>query len=258
MRFKAAFHYQLKSDVQALLWFYVWGIAGIVVIPLLMWLLFDRSSAYNLNATLPNALTAIVLTIFLIAYGGNTFDGFKVLIQNGIGRKTYFWSKAAVMATIIIAGEVVNALYGLFYVAVVDSHGTVLAFQGFYGKATASPIVSGLITFLITVLFMFCLTMTAMFAGSVLALFSRRTQLILLVGIPILLFIMMFAAAAIDLPRIWQFTWLSTLAEWVYGYHPNVQAGTFNAGAPLISGLIYLGVMTGATYAVNLKLKYPR
>lgn len=266
MRFKAAYLYQLKTLSKALMAFYVWTIVGLAGIGLLRWLLLDRQTSITLKTVFFNdLLSATVLLVFLVAYGGNTFDGFKLLIQNGIGRRTYFWSKLATMLTLILLGETVNVLYGLFYKRLVAPESTshVLYLDFLYGRVFEPQIWSFLMTFLITALGFTCLTATAMLVGSLLARFTRRTQLVLLVGGAILLFVLLVAVVKIFLSfALTGHTpspWFSIVVGLLIGAQGQVISyGQYSVVSPLILGATYSLIVFATAYWTMLKLRVPR
>ncbi|ANZ61696.1 hypothetical protein [Secundilactobacillus paracollinoides] len=258
MRFKAGFSYQFKTYLKALGWFYVWAIAGIVILPTLITVVLGQAQHYTLSDALPGGLTSIVLGIFLVVYGAITYDGFKLFIQNGIGRKTYFWSKTAVLGVIVLVGEVINVLYGWLYENVITSrHSGTMVFFDLYGKCFHNQVADRLAVVVITILFIGCFLATSMAVGSILGLFSRRVQIILIVGIPILLFIILTVLISVNTTSSLKLTWIYDALTFMVGYHKQAQ-GYLNPFAPMISGTLYILIMLGISYGFTLKLRVPR
>lgn len=266
MRFKAAYQYQIKTLGRVLMLFYGWTVVGLAGIGLLQWLLFDRHSSITLGTIFfSDLLSATVLFVFLLVYGLNTYDAFTLLIQNGIGRRTYFWSKLATMGSLILLGETVNVGYGYFYKLLIapQSASHILYLDFLYGRSFETPLLSFFVTFMITALIYLCLTATAMFVGSILARFTRRTQLILLVGGAILLFILLMALVKVFLSfAISKGTpspWFKNLVGLLIGANGQVVTyGQYSVISPLILDTGYSLALLAATYWAMLKLRVPR
>ncbi len=258
MRFKVAFSYLLRTYLKTLGFFYACAVAGIVILPALITVILGQAQHYTLADALPGGLTAIVLGFYLIVYGAITYDGFKLFIQNGIGRKTYFWSKTAALGIIILFGELINILYGWIYENVITTrHGGSMVFFELYGKYFNNKAIDWLSVVVITVLFIGCFLATSMAVGSLLGLFSRRIQVTLVVGIPILLFIILTVLISVNTTSSLKLTWIYDVLTFMAGYHKQA-VGQLNPFAPMISGAVYILIMLGISYGFTLKLRVPR
>ncbi|KRK99431.1 hypothetical protein FD04_GL002248 [Secundilactobacillus odoratitofui DSM 19909 = JCM 15043] len=260
MRTKAAFKYQFQNLLKLLGWSYLWAVVGIVVLPFIFSLILGQADDYSLSSYIPNGLTAIVLTIFVFVTGGMTYDGFKLFIQNGIGRKTYFRSKVYALALIIVLGEAINLVYGALYQRLIGKSGTRLfglsVLYGDYFKNSAANLLAVL---LITLLFIACVAVTGMVIGTILGLFSRRVQVLLIVGIPILMFILLIVLVVLNDQSSLKLTWLWQFLVFIIGVvNDNIHSGHLVVYAPMISGSVYIAVMLSIAYYLTLKLRVPR
>lgn len=260
MRTKAAYFYQLKSYLKLFGWSLLWTVAALVVVPLLLSVLLGQFDDYSLSTYVPGSLIALVLIVFLFVYGGITYDGFKLFIQNGIGRKTFFWSKTYALATITVIMEVINLAYAYMYHRfVTHKSDSIFAMSGLYGHYFKSALANHVALLLVTLLFFVCVTVTGMVLGSLLGLYSRRVQVFMIVGIPIGFIILIIVLVMLNSQSSLKLTWLFNFLVYLIGYSGKTTTeGHFNVFAPLISGSVYTCMMLLISFRLTLKLKVPR
>lgn len=260
MRSKAAFSYQFKNFLRLFGWTYLWTILVAVILPFLIALVLGQMHAFSLADYMPRSLPSIVLGVFVFAFGGFTYDGFKLFIQNGIGRKTYFYSKLYALSCILLVGELINIIYGMLYNSFVTSKPTELfTFTALYGKYFSSGVANTVAVMVITLLFIFCIMVTGMLLGTILGLFSRRAQVMMIVGIPIVLFILMVMLVILNNQSSLKLTWLPKFLMFMIGYDGSqTKVGSLTAFSPMISGSVYSLIVLLITYRLTLRLRVPR
>lgn len=259
MRGKVAFTYQLKNYFKQLGWTYLWAFCLIAVLPFALSVLFGQAHVYSFTDYLPSELTSMVLGLFVFVSGAITYDGFKLFIQNGIGRRTYFKTKVTALGVIILAGEAINLIYGAVFQTWLTPNGPYLmGFSKLYGHYFGNSVADNLSVLLITLLFIACVAVTGMVVGGILGQFSRRGQIIMIVAVPILMIILFFVLILLNQQSSLKLTWLGNLLLLMVGAQPNMKLGHMIAYAPMISGSIYTVMMLAITYRLTLRLRIPR
>ncbi|MTV83022.1 hypothetical protein [Secundilactobacillus folii] len=260
MKTKAAFSYQFKNYLRLFGWTYLWAIVLVVFLPLLIALILGQIHGFSVADYLPRVLPAIVVGSFVFAFGGITYDGFKLFIQNGIGRKTYFYSKLLALSSILLIGELINVVYGVLYTHFISNRrAAIFAFSSLYGKYFNSKVENTISVIVITLLFIVCIMVTGMLLGTILGLFSRRAQMMLIVGAPILLIILLAVLMSVNTQNRLISTWLPQFLLYIIGMSDmSTPQGHFIAFAPMISGSVYIIIVLVTTYYLTLRLRVPR
>lgn len=259
MRIKAALSYQLKNYFKSFGWVYLWSIAVVVILPFVISLLLGRINIYDINDYLPQFLPALILSFYLFVFGGISYDGFKVFIQNGLGRKTYFISKLLALTVILLVGEAINVLYGWFYHQFINTkHNPIMTFSVLYGHYFNTAAANTVSVLIITTLFIACIMVTGMVIGSTLGLFSRRVQRISIIGMPIVLFVLLIVLVMLNDQTSLKLTWLGDFLLFIVGMKQSTDTGHFVAFAPMISGALYIIVMLLISYRLTLRFRVPR
>jgi len=260
LKIKAAFSYQLKNYFKSFGWVYLWSIAVVVILPFAISLVLGRINIYDINDYLPQFLPALILGFYLFVFGGISYDGFKLFIQNGLGRKTYFFSKLYALTVILVVGEVINLLYGVFYRQFINTKkNPVMTFSVLYGHYFDSAAANTVSVLIITMLFIACIMVTGMVIGSCLGLFNRRVQRISIIGMPVLLFVLLVVLVMLNDQTSLKLTWLGDFLLFIVGMgNQSADTGHFVAFAPMISGAVYIIVMLLISYRLTLRFRVPR
>ena len=261
MKLKSAFSYQFKNGLRLLGWTGVWAVAAIIVVPFLTKVLLGRLNTLSPGDFLPNGFLGFVLMVFLIFYSAPTYRGFQFMIQNGVGRKTYFYARFFTIFTLVFLGDLVSSLYNFLEGKISYNYPTLnlhLHIVNFYNHYFSNGFFNIVVPWLIVFLLFVCVAATCMFFGSILSLFERRFQIALIIGVPIVL---IFAFIVVRGQADLQLTWIGRVLLWIIGGHSNfyhISVGHLNPYAPLFSGIVYSAILFFGTYLFNLKLKTPR
>lgn len=261
MKLKKAFQYQLASGAKLLGWTLVWVAVAIVIIPFITAALTGRLGSLNGEDFLPSGILEIALMACLVFYSASTYDSFQLMIQNGIGRNTYFYSKTLVIGTLALVGNLVSVLYNLLVMPFNTSYGQGTAtavLEGFYYNFFSNNILNDVMSFILLVLLTICISATFTFMGSILSLFERRTQIALIIGVPIILIIALIVVGNAGEETSLKSTWIAKVLLWIAGESGNSGTEGLNPFHPLFSGILYSVILFGGTYFFNLKLKTPR
>ena len=86
-------------------------IAIFIVMPFFFALVTGGLQSYSLLNTLGNMNIGFLLMIFLFIANSLTYENFKLLIQNGISRKTYWAARVWTIIIIGFGGELISSIY---------------------------------------------------------------------------------------------------------------------------------------------------
>ena len=260
MKFKQAFQYQLKRGLSLLGWTYLWVLVAVTVVPLLITTLAGRINTIQVSDFLPNGILELAILLFLIFYTLLPYDGFQFMIQNGVGRKTYFYARTLTTCVLALFGCLVSVIYN-FAILPFDREALsndLFGMREMYAHFFSNALVGNLVSFIVWVLFTICVAASANLAGSILALFDRRIQIVLVIGVPIVFFIASTVVSGLNVEGPVRMTWIGNIVYWIAGEEKGSPLGTYNPFQPLFAGLVYSLLIFGGSYFLNLKLKTPR
>ena len=260
MKFKQAFQYQLKRGLSLLGWTYLWVLVAVTVVPLLITTLAGRINTIQVSDFLPNGILELAILLFLIFYTLLPYDGFQFMIQNGVGRKTYFYARTLTTCVLALFGCLVSVIYN-FAILPFDREALsndLFGMREMYAHFFSNALVCNLVSFIVWVLFTICVAASANLAGSILALFDRRIQIVLVIGVPIVFFIASTVVSGLNVEGPVRMTWIGNIVYWIAGEEKGSPLGTYNPFQPLFAGLVYSLLIFGGSYFLNLKLKTPR
>ncbi|GBG93670.1 ABC transporter permease protein [Ligilactobacillus salitolerans] len=257
MKLEKVFKYQLRQGLKSLGWTMVWAVALVIVLPFIF-VILSGGRQFTVEDFLPFQLLDIVLFVFLMIYSAQTYDGFQLMIQNGIGRKTFFYSRLLTIVTLALGGHILSIIYKLLTRPInVNAEGRILdVFGELYDHFFSNGLLNQLLPFVLLILFTLCFAASFMFAGSFLSLFEKKIQMLIIIGIPVCLILTVIFFGN-NQAFISSFSWGGKVIRWIVGENGS-SVGHFNPWNPLLSGLIYSGILFGGSYYFNLKLKTPK
>ncbi|RRK09431.1 ABC transporter permease [Lactiplantibacillus garii] len=237
-----------------------------MVLPFLFALVSGNLGNFSFSNTFGNFSWGFLLGMFLFIANSLTYDSFKLLIQNGISRKTFWSAKVLVVLMIAFAGELVSALYYYGISAPLrglSMHAALMnmpysLYANFFGSNVLVNVFASLI---FNAIFLTGVGLTGMAVGSILALFSKWTQRIVIVVTPILgLFLLGFLISTTntgDGYSSYDFTGFVNFLKFLVGYpqHGPATTGYFNPAMPTITMLIGCAIVGAIAYFFNQKLK---
>lgn len=270
MNLRPTYQYLFKESMKALGLVYLWLIVVFLFLPAMIAMLTGTFNDFSLKDQLSAQFLSIPFGFFLFFYFALNATHFKFLIQNGIGRKTFWVGKTLVAGVTIITGEMINLIY--FYAIYAPIAGSQEAlFTGintdinghqvvnslasiFYGRFTGNFTIDFLLTLLVTVIGAAALVATGMAVGAIMSLFSKRTKLIVIIGVPIVLLVLATFVSNLDLPTI-KATWVFDFIKFSLGAGDHAKLAHFNPVMPMIFGIIYTAIMLWISRFFNLKLQ---
>lgn len=260
VKFKQAFQYQLKRGLSLLGWTYLCVLIAVTIVPLLITTLMGRISTIQVSDFLPSGILEFAILLFLIFYSVLPYDGFQFMIQNGVGRKTYFYARTLTTCVLALFGCIVSVIYN-FAISPFNSEALsndLFGMREMYAHFFSNALVGNMVSFIVWVLFTICMAASWTLAGSILSLFDRRIQIALVIGVPIVFFIAATVVSGLNVDGPVRMTWIGNIVYWIAGENKATDLVTYNPFQPLFAGVVYALVVFGGSYFFNLKLKTPR
>ena len=235
-----------------------------MVLPLLFALITGNIRRYSPFGTLADLSLGALFFLLIFIVGALTYDNFKLFIQNGISRPTFF--QARVLTLIIFSGGcvIVNAIYyyGVHAPYLHLSTQAALMKTGYtlYGYALGGNVwLNLLVSLVFNWIFFVGVGLTGMACGTLLALFGKWAKTFLIIATPIIgvLIIWMIALIMMRNQSNYNYTGLENFLKFIIGYpsHGEAKTGYFNPTMPLITMLLGCGIMGSLAYLFNSKLK---
>lgn len=261
---RALTRYYLLDQLKYLGWVYALLIATFALLPALFALISGSFTA----ATLPNNLSdlgvGVIFWFFIFITMSLTYENFKLCIQNGISRRTYFKARVITLLLLSLIGVLIATIYYFGVTANFQHHSAlkallVLPYGGLYGQFFGSNVFINIVGYVIfTWIFMVGTGLTGMAIGGALSLLTTGIRRLVIVVVPILGFFALILMANISSSRTYmnnEDTSIEKLFKFLIGYNANGTAGSFNPTVPVITMIIGCLVMGAIAYYVNQKLK---
>mgnify|MGYP003362344612 FL=1 len=254
----------LMNQLKALGEAFLAVIAIFIVIPFVLAVVSGSLSSFSLPNTIANFSWGFLIGAFIFLYNSLTYDNFKLFIQNGISRKTFWATKIITTVIIAVIGELFVAFYRYAISAPIwgiSAHAALMKTPySLYGNFLGSNVwVNILVSILFTIIFFIATGMTGMAIGGGLALLSKWGQRIVIVVVPVVaIFLIGFVGnSSADKQVHYDFTWLVNLLKFLVGYpqHEPAIAGSFSPAVPMITMLIGGAIMAAIAYGFNQLLK---
>ncbi|WP_048000392.1 hypothetical protein [Lactiplantibacillus herbarum] len=256
--------YLLTEQLKLLGWALLAVVMIMVIIPLLFSLVTGNISNYSFTGSISNLALGVLFFFFIFIIESLTYDNFKLLIQNGISRRTYWQARVNTVVLLSLIGTILAFIYAYGVHAPLNhlSSNSILldALHGPYVYFFGNNLVLGiLVGMLLTWIFFIGTGLTGMACGSLLALFSKWIQRLLVIVVPVLgAFLLGFMISASDHQQTnYNFDGLVTVFKFLFGFplHGNPKMGYLNPTMPVITMLIGCAIMGGLAYLFNRKLK---
>lgn len=235
-----------------------------ILLPLLFALVTGNISNFHVLSSLSNLAIGFIFFFFIFIISSLTYDNFKLMIQNGISRKTYWLSRVYTVLIISLLGELVSALYYYGISAPLRQLSTndaiLKTIYGLYGHTASSTSVNVLAGIGFTWIFYVGVGLTGMVVGTLLALFSKWVQRILVVTVPIVGAFLLGFIISVNAPGIshtFESDGFANFVKFIVGYplHGDPIAGHLNPAVPTIVMLIGCVLMAALAYVFSSRLK---
>lgn len=269
MNLAPTYKYLFRISIRSLMLVYLWLIGITLILPALFSLISGTIGDFSLANQLSSQQFSIVAGFFLFLYFSLNDNHFNFLIQNGIGRKTYWLGKLLVAGVTILIIEAINLVY--LYAIYLPIAGTgnssdtlQISYEGnpvassmlslLYGHYTGNELLDYVLTTIVVLFGSASITALGMAVGSIMSLFSRRMKLIIIIGTPIFLIVLAIYISNLNI-HLFSTTWIYDFAKVIVGAGAHPVEEHFNPFAPMVSGTIFIAIMLFVSRYFNLKLK---
>jgi len=262
-KLKVATRYLFREQLKYLGLVYFYVIASLAVIPFLF-ALFTGTLNHLSFGHLFVFNFSFIFGLFAFIWMTFSYDNFKLFIQNGISRKTFWLARLLSLLMVSLIGELLATIY---YFAVSNPIQHWHFAQGFnhqfyaqlygthFGSGTMPNLIAG---FILTWLLFVALGLSGMALGSIFSLLTKTVRRVVLIAIPILggFFLVLLmnvsspgSATDAHTKAIFEFLY------WLMGGSNHDSAGSLNPIMPALT-LIVIGILMAAiAYYFNRKLK---
>ncbi|ALO04944.1 ABC transporter permease [Lactiplantibacillus paraplantarum] len=256
--------YLLTEQLKMTGWSILTLFAVFGVLPLLFALITGNIRQYSPLGNFADLSLGALFFMLIFIVGALTYDNFKLFIQNGISRQTYF--QARVLALLMLSGlfVIINAIYyyGIHapYLHWSTNAALMKTAYSMYGYALGSHIWLNLLASLFfNWIFYIGVGLTGMACGTLLALFGKWAKTILIIATPIIgvLIIWVLIVIMTRNQSNYNYTGLENFFKFIVGYpsHGEAKNGYFNPTMPFITMLIGCGIIGSLAYLFNRKLR---
>ncbi|PWF99541.1 hypothetical protein [Levilactobacillus bambusae] len=249
-RFKSVFAYTFNRMIRQLAATFIIVLLFLVAVPLFFAVISGTLSEYSIMDAVRSGVYPMVVGWFLIVIGAETYPQFKMMIQNGVSRLTYWRAKVCAILLITFIGTIFNLVYN--WVARFSISGIHLAYSQFF----TNPAMNILVDFGFEFLILTAVAMTAMAVGSILSLFSRRGQFAWIFLTPIALIVLLIWLINFqERAGLLDETWIVNFLKFLLGFRQ--QFGHYNPLVPEVTLVIYSGIMAAVSrfFFGQLKIK---
>lgn len=268
MSFKPTFAYLFRKSLKTFGLALLWVIFVLIGLPALIALIAGTLGSFSLEDELSAQFISIPLGCILFIYFAMNQESFNFLIQNGVGRRTYWLAKSAVAGIMVILSEVISFiyLYGVytplkvhqqFFNGVrVDVNGNDVAsslLAMLYGKFTGNAALDLILTSLVVIVGFAMLTALGMMIGSIMSLFSKRNQWLILAAIGIIVIFLIIMLGSGNLPAM-HLAGFMKFVKFALGGAGVKSMYHFNPFIAMLSGIIFTAVLLYISKFFTLKL----
>lgn len=251
--------YLFKEQLQYLGWTYLIVILAETLLPFFLSLINGTISGFSWPSHLSGLGIGAIFGFFIFLVYLQTYDNFKLFIQNGISRQTY-WLARCYNLLIMSGVGVILAILNDFAIAApllrVDvfgllARGPYQMYAKFFGDNAA-------VTVLVYMLFLWIVFLTCglfgMAISSILDLLSKTIRRIVYIVVPILgLFLLVtLSMTAGKAQASATMIAITNFLKFLLGYHQTL--GLFNPVMPLLTMLVISLLLAGIAYYFNRKL----
>lgn len=182
-------NYLLQNILRQLGYVFLWVVVGIILVPIIVMLLSGHASQINVVSTLKNFELGVTLVVILAAIGMRNYDDFRLLIQNGISRKTYWGAKTIALFSATILAQLLGYFYNLFSSSVFhgESWQESSVYINLYGNFFSSNILNKLFAIVFSVMMSCFIVFAANLIGNFFSLFTRKQKYLMLIAVITLL-----------------------------------------------------------------------
>ncbi|WP_311407865.1 ABC transporter permease [Liquorilactobacillus uvarum] len=237
---KSVVFFLFKRVFRQLLYVLMWLLLGGIVFPMV--LSFITGTNYNLVEAIKNITLGPMLYIIVGCLALLSYSDFKVLIQNGISRHTYWKAKIVAFLGISALSQAIGILY-VFLLKITlsglswEKHSLFMQVYGGFFKNTT---VAYLMSFLFAILSSFVFSLGCILTGSIFSLFAKKQRRLVILAI-----LTLFIVAVATISNVYDkngFTVAPKIIEllnFLAGYDQSSAGKALNPTMPFIDLIIF-------------------
>ncbi|AVK63599.1 ABC transporter permease [Lactobacillus sp. CBA3606] len=258
---RAVTRHLLKEYTQTLGWSYAIVLIVLVVLPVLFSLLTGEISKYDFASNFANLNVGMIFGFVVFILYALTYDNFKLLIQNGISRKTYWQARLSSLTIFSLFGTLIAFIYN-YGIAAPLLNTTLQSklnstyyqpYSHFFGTQLLWNLLGNT---LFTWIFFIALGTFGMAIGSIFALLTKFVRRLCFVVIPILGVFLLGFISSVTVTHLndrYAFDGFANFVKFLVGYH--AKNGYFNPWMPMATMIIGSVITAAIAYCFNQQLK---
>ncbi|BDZ31677.1 ABC transporter permease [Lactiplantibacillus sp. WILCCON 0030] len=252
--------YLFKEQLPYLGWAILIVIAAETLLPLLLALLTGRLSTFSWRSHLSGLGIGFIVGLFIFIIHLQTYDNFKLVIQNGISRRTYWLARFYNLLVMSFIGTIFTLINDFAIAAPamrIDvfaqlARGPYEMYTKFFGDNVFMTV-----TIYLLFLWLFFITVGAfaMVLSNIMNLFTKTVQRVIAIVVPILA---VFALGFVGSIAVGRQTSAAVIAftnflKLLLGYHQTL--GLFNPYMPMLTMMVSSSLFLAIAYYFNRKLQ---
>lgn len=230
----------------------LYGLGVVLAIILFSWLLSNRDTEFFANFKIQ---FGALIGFFAMFVALTPYADFKLLIQNGVSRRTFWLGRTIALVVINLLGQVLDMILGFFKIGTPVAENSA-AWQ-LYGRFFQSASLNWLIWAVLVLVGSTVTVLLASVVGSCFSLLTKRVRRYVFLALAAAFFLgIRLIAMVMTGDAVVHFAiWLRNIIYFLIGGTPNVGAGHFNPTVPFISLLVLCSAALVASYYVTQQFK---
>lgn len=228
-----------------------YGVGVIVAIILFSWLMSGHDTGFFADFQLQ---IGVFIGFFATIVALTPYADFKLLIQNGVSRRTFWISRTITLVVINLFGQVLGMIFNFFKIGTPATDSVTWDFYGhFFHSASLNWVVWVVLVFLGSTM----MILLASVVGSCFSLLTKRVRryVFLALAAAFFLSIRVIAMVATGDGIVHFAIWFRNFIYFLLGGTPNTIGGHFNPTVPFISMLLVSLAALVAGYYVTQQFK---
>ncbi|KRL00472.1 hypothetical protein [Liquorilactobacillus capillatus] len=237
---KSVVFYLFKRVFRQLLFVFMWFLIGGVIFPMTLSLI--TGSNYNLLQAIRSLELGPTFYLVIGCLALLSYDDFKLLIQNGVSRYTYWKAKVITFIGISVLSQTIAIIYFFLMRLILNGNRweDYSLFMQVYGGFFKNTTIAYLVSFIFAILSAGVFSLSCILVGSIFSLFTKRQRRLIILAL-ITLFIVGIATISNTYQHI-AFNaepWFVNTLNFLVGYD---KGGTLNPTMPFID-MVLLGII---------------
>jgi len=217
MKVKQVSKYLFEHQISLVGQMYLWTIVVMLILPALLALITGTIQDFSFTDQLAGTPIGFLVTSFVFVISSLTYTNFKLLIQNGISRITFFRGEVISLMLVTLITNIINLLFGVLTLPFSDSK-SFNVFTSMYQSEFSNHFLAGATNFVFSWLWILAFALTGLAIGSLMSLFSKRIQRVIFIAVPVFLFVILVFAVNMFKVSDQTATWVANFMKYILGY----------------------------------------